>query len=88
MKNFLKEFIKRELDTSFLLMLSNPNNQILKLEFKLVYSMYHSNFNEILAARLKPPPPSLQSSTQSPVNLQGGRGDKDAVEQRIIGKYN
>lgn len=51
MKYFLKEFIKRELDTSFLLMLSNPNNQILKVEFKLVYSMYHSNFNEILAAR-------------------------------------
>lgn len=52
MKYFLKEFIKRELDTSFLLMLSNPNNQVLKVEFKLVYSMYHSNFNEILAARL------------------------------------
>ena len=41
-EKFSKEFIERELAATFLLVLSNPNNHILKLDLKLVYSMYNS----------------------------------------------
>lgn len=47
--DWCKDYIKMQLETWFLLVMGNPNNQLLRMHFMLHCSMLNTNFNETLA---------------------------------------
>ena len=52
-KKWFKEFLKRQLGKSYLLIMAESSNQLLRMNFLLVRAMYNSDFDEVLAERLR-----------------------------------
>ena len=52
-KKWFKEFLKRQLEKSYLLIMAESSNQYLRMNFLLVCAMYNSDFDEVLAERLR-----------------------------------
>ena len=52
-KKWFIEFLKRQLEKSYLLIMAESSNQYLRMNFLLVCAMYNSDFDEVLAERLR-----------------------------------
>lgn len=52
-KKWFKEFFKRQLEKSYFSMMTESSNQLLRMNFVLVRAMYNSDFDEVLAEKLR-----------------------------------